>query len=33
MRRKMIKSSNYITKWEEKWLNQVIISLNEKRND
>ena len=29
----MIKSSNYITKWEEKWLNQVIISLNEKRND
>ena len=33
MRRKMIISSNYITKWEEKWLNQVIISLNEKRND
>ena len=33
MRRVMIKSGNYISKWEEKWLNQVIMSLNEKRNN
>ena len=33
MRRKIIKSSNDSTKREEKWLNQVIVSLNEKKND